>query len=150
MPVHSQVTFKQYGFGVGCNTMEGREQKHQKVAKYQKHATYHSRWFKSFQHEAVELMYLRLNGHDRKVYHKKSRNYIPVKANGCSTCQGPRNSFGNCSLCNHTLNKDIDAEIEMVPQKSVSAEDSVSVLQAESIPRRKGNGKVRSNGRVSR
>ena len=44
VPVHSQITFTQYDFGLVCNTMEGREQKHQKVAKYQKHTAYHQRW----------------------------------------------------------------------------------------------------------
>ena len=32
--IHSQMTFDSYRIGLGCNTMEGREQKHQVIAKY--------------------------------------------------------------------------------------------------------------------
>ena len=128
MPVHSRITYKQYGFGIGCNTMEGREQKHQKVAKYQKHATFHCRWEKSFQHEAVELLYLRLNGHDKKIYRKRSRNYIPNNTIGCPTCKGSLNASRKCPLCDHVLNTKIDAEVEALPEPEMSSdvEDSVS------------------------
>ena len=38
-PVHAELCLKSYGFGLGCNTMEGREQKHQMIAKYSKNTT---------------------------------------------------------------------------------------------------------------
>ena len=30
-PYHAQITYKEYGLALGCNTMEGREQKHQTI-----------------------------------------------------------------------------------------------------------------------
>ena len=38
-PVHAEICLSNYGFGLGCNTMEGRKQKHQMIAKYSENTT---------------------------------------------------------------------------------------------------------------
>ena len=118
MPVHTKLTYEKYGFGIGCNTMEGREQKHQKIDGYQDHSTFNSRWSKTFQHESVELRYLRLNGFDKKVYKKRSVNYIPNASGGCRVCKGTINEDKKCPLCDHALNTTIDEEVASVPKTS--------------------------------
>ena len=62
--------------GLGCNTMEGREQKHQMISKYAENSTYQNSWPMIFRHEYIQLIYLRENGYDNVSYTKKSVNYI--------------------------------------------------------------------------
>jgi len=38
-PVHASETLRLYGYGIGCNAMEAREQKHQQIAKYSHNTT---------------------------------------------------------------------------------------------------------------
>ena len=76
-PVHAEICFKSYGFGLGCNTLEGREQKHQVIAKYSENTTPQNRWSMIFQHEYLHLIYLRLNGYDDIKYLKKTTSYTP-------------------------------------------------------------------------
>ena len=42
-PVHAKQLFYRLGLGLGSNTMEGREQKHQQIARYSENATYQNR-----------------------------------------------------------------------------------------------------------
>ena len=41
--VHAEICLTNYGFGLGRNTMEGREQKHQMIAKYSENTTRQNR-----------------------------------------------------------------------------------------------------------
>ena len=61
--------------GLGGNTMEGREQKRQMIAKYAGNTTYQNRWLMIFRHKYMQLIYLRENGYDNIKYIKKSSNY---------------------------------------------------------------------------
>ena len=76
-PVYAEICLKSYGFGLGCNTLEGREQKHQVIAKYSENTTPQKRWSMIFQHEYLHLIYLRLNGYDDIKYLKKTTSYTP-------------------------------------------------------------------------
>ena len=53
--VQAEICFKQYGMGLGCVTMEGREQKHQKIEKYSQNTTFQCRWPQIFRHEFIQL-----------------------------------------------------------------------------------------------
>ena len=68
VPFYSCKTFEEYGLGLGCNTMEGREQKHQCIAMYSENSTYQNRWTYIFMHEFMQLIHLRENGHDKRRY----------------------------------------------------------------------------------
>ena len=48
-----------FGLGLGVNSMEGREQKHQKIYKYMQNSTLLERWQFVFRHEFISCVYLR-------------------------------------------------------------------------------------------
>ena len=86
---YANKTFSDYGFGLGCNTMEGREQKHQSISKYSENSTHQNRWDYIFMHEFMQLIHLRENGHNKVIYRKTKSRYIP--SFGTDQCQ-------NCGL----------------------------------------------------
>jgi len=97
-PVHAKEMFSEFGLGLGANTMEGREQKHQRIAKYSENATYQCQWPYIFRHEFIQLVYLRENGFDTKNYRKRGTNYIPAVSHCQCKCSLPL--FDNsCKLC---------------------------------------------------
>ena len=105
VPFSAKQTLHEYGLGLGCNTMEGREQKHQCLAKYSRNTTFQNRWPNIFRHEHNILVYIRLNGFDRNNYVQRKRSYIPEPSpTTCSKC-GFHLSAGEslCGLCGHSL-----------------------------------------------
>ena len=96
--VHAKETFK-LGFGLGCNSMEGREQKHQIISRYSENTTVKNRWSQIFRHEYIHLIYLRENGFDQLKYYKTANKYIPEHKNGhCQNCIMKLDS-DECRLC---------------------------------------------------
>ena len=59
VPFYANKTYQDYGFGLGCNTMEDREQKHQCISKYSENSTFQNRWDYIFRHEFMQLIHLR-------------------------------------------------------------------------------------------
>ena len=98
---NAEQCFKSYRPGLSCNTMEGREQKHQKISKYAENTTIQNRWPMIFRHELIQLVYLRENGYDNVNYKKKSSNYIPY----CHLEFKPGNSL--CVLCDSNFMAEI-------------------------------------------
>ena len=80
VPFHADKCLNMYKTGLGCNTMEHREQKHQMISKYAENSTYQNRWPMIFRHEYIQLIYL--YGYDNIKYTKKSVNYIEEPAKG--------------------------------------------------------------------
>ena len=100
-PVHTKCIFEKLGLGLGANSMEGREQKHQKIYKYMQNSTLLVRWQFVFRHEFISCVYLRENGFDQKKYNKKIIPYVPLHESGHCTC-GLRfydPSKGCCKIC---------------------------------------------------
>ena len=86
-PYHAKTTLQKYGLGLGVNTMEGREQKHQMISKYANNTTYQNRWPMIFRHEFIQLIYLRENGFDDITYKRRAKRYIPdCIENHCVKC----------------------------------------------------------------
>ena len=52
----SSKALSEYGLGLGCNTMEGREQKYQCIAKYAENSTHQNRWDYIFLHKFMQLV----------------------------------------------------------------------------------------------
>ena len=97
-PSHTKCLFQRLGLGLGSNTMEGREQKHQKIYKYMQNSTQNERWQFVFRHEFISCVYLRENGFDQKRYNKKLISYIPLQESGNCSCGLPLLE-GFCKLC---------------------------------------------------
>ena len=62
VPFHADKCLNMYKMGLGFNTMEGREQKHQMISKYAENSTYQNTWPMIFRHEYIQLIYLREKG----------------------------------------------------------------------------------------
>ena len=108
-PINPEQCLKSYRFGLGCNTMEGREQKHQKISKYAENTTVQNRWPIIFRHEFIKLIHLRENGYGSVKYIKKFSKYILVpEENSCEQCFlefQPHST--QCALCNNDFMKEI-------------------------------------------
>ena len=68
--LHWQESIEKLNLGLGINTVEDREQKHQAIKKYSHNATVQDRWSHIFRHEFIELVYLREHGFDLNRYRK--------------------------------------------------------------------------------
>ena len=100
-PTHAEKTYKLYDLGLGVNSMEPREQKHQRIKKYAENTTYQDKWKMIFRHEFIQLIYLRENGYDEKNYNRKGKTYVPIPSPGsCSRC-GLLLDTDFCILCTH-------------------------------------------------
>lgn len=97
-PVHSQQMFTNLGLGLGANSMEGREQKHQVIKKYMKNTTVQQRWEYVFRHEFISTVYLRENGFDDLGYCKKTISYHPIVTNNHCRC-GLLLNENLCEIC---------------------------------------------------
>jgi len=108
-PAHAKLCFEDYTFGLGCNTMEGKEQKHQIISKYAENTTYQNRWPLIFRHEYIQLIFLRENGFDKKRYTKRIRPYIsPASENTCTECSLSLAEYWiSCVLCSSTYYKNV-------------------------------------------
>ena len=97
-PVHTKQLYNLLHLGLGSNTMEGREQKHQQLQRYSENATYQDRWRYVFRHEYIQLIYLRENGFDTISYRKRGTKYIPEVCPGYCCCSLVLVS-DSCQIC---------------------------------------------------
>ena len=113
-PHHAKHLFHKFGFGLGINTMEGREQKHQQITKYSKNTTYQNRWADIFRHEYMQLICLRENGFDLKKYQQSKTTYMRKHKIGLCECSLPLIDL-HCEVCDSdymvTLRGKVDSYI---------------------------------------
>ena len=110
-PYHARKTLNEYGLGLGSNTMEGREQKHQAIEKYSKNTTFQNRWPLIFRHEYVQLIYLRENGFDNVRYMKRGVKYIPESnSESCNKCCSKLKN-DKCLICDSKYMKVVLKEV---------------------------------------
>ena len=103
---HSSSLFKRFGFGLGINSMQGREAKNQRLAMYSKFSLPIDRWEKVFLHEHMALIWIRkLNPHLMK-YCKSKVVYIPSRCylDSFCFCGLPKTSQkSDCRYCDSPL-----------------------------------------------
>ena len=111
-PYHAKLTLCESGLGIGVNTMEGREQKHQAISKYSNNTTYQNRWPMILRHEFIQLIHLRENGFDTSNFKKQSKKYVPdYVSTNCVNCA--LNLENNrCVICDSDYMKVIKKEID--------------------------------------
>lgn len=111
-PKHAKLSFNTLNLGLGINTMEGREQKHQMIAKYARNTTFQDRWKSIFRHEFIQLIHLREHGFDKKKYFKQNHSYLPkISEKNCSSCSYTLDEQNNCVLCSNPLLESLIKEI---------------------------------------
>ena len=111
-PNHAKLTFSSYGFGLGVNSMEPREQKHQRIKKYSENTTPQNKWPMIFRHEFVSTIFLREMGYDAISYRPSANKYVPDVSEGfCSNC-GLTLSGTVCILCNDPSYLDVLKSLE--------------------------------------
>lgn len=84
IPYHVEQLFKESGYGLGLNTMQGREVKHIKLACYVENTCNvdkNQRWWTVFRHEYISLVWLRELDPYSVTYHceegEVSDSYVP-------------------------------------------------------------------------
>ena len=105
VPFYADKCLNMYKMGLGCNSMEYREQKHQMISKYAENSTYQNRWPMIFRHEYIQLIYLRENGYENIKHTKKLVNYIEEPAKGfCLICNLQlKEIVKDCPICMSSL-----------------------------------------------
>ena len=84
IPYHTSQLKQKLGYGLGLNSMQGREAKHVKLARYVQNTCNvkkSSRWWTVFRHEFVSMVWLRERDPYSITYHSENKNssdsYIP-------------------------------------------------------------------------
>ena len=95
VPVHAKKLFEKFKTGLGLNTMQSREAKHQRLGEYAKNTTHQNKWQQIFRHEYVALVWLREQNPYLDTYSKTQFKYVPSR---CST-----ENFCNCGLSKDVL-----------------------------------------------
>ena len=86
-PFHAKTTLSLCGLGLGVNSMEPREQKHQRLKKYAENTTVCNKWPMMFRHEFLQLIFLSEMGYVEVNYYRKSKKYLPdITDNNCPKC----------------------------------------------------------------
>ena len=114
-PIHAEMCLKLYGMGLGVNTTEGREQKHQMIKQYSENTTFQNKWPIIFCHEFVQLVVLREQGFDDNHYRKRASNYVPdLTENACEICRAIFIVSEKCKYCDGSLFLEIVSEVKKI------------------------------------
>ena len=77
---HSNQLMEDLGVGLGINSMQGREAKHQQLASFAEFSLIKNRWEKVFRHEHMSLIWLRQQNPFSDGYSKCKDKCIPPTA----------------------------------------------------------------------
>ena len=97
-PMHARLAWERFGCGLGINSAQGREAKHQHVKVFVKHSTSLCRWEKVFLHDYMETIYIPIEC-KRSTHKPKSVMFNFKSRDSCARCG---NSKLPCSFCSHT------------------------------------------------
>ncbi|CAH3034505.1 unnamed protein product, partial [Porites evermanni] len=120
IPYHTSKLHQKLGYGLGLNSMQGREAKHVKLAKYVENtcnARKSLRWWTVFRHEFVSMVWLREKDPYSIAYRCEKRNisdsYIPKRVRDCDDrfchCGLSKKTTGDqgCEICTSDVMKAI-------------------------------------------
>ena len=115
IPSHALDVYNKYALGLGVLSMEGREAKHQAIANYNRNTQYKHRWQQIFQHEFIQLIWLRERGYfveDNNTYKGK---YVPDRTKEAGYCFCGLDKESNnkhCRYCSHHFRSQIIASVK--------------------------------------
>lgn len=107
IPYYANELYNDLGFGLGLNSMQGREAKHSKLACYAKNTTKGKRlrWWQIFKHEFMELIWLKEKDH-KQVTKKLSTSKDDANQEESTKDQYiPPYCLGNTEFCGCGLSK---------------------------------------------
>lgn len=124
IPYHTKQLFEECGYGLGLNSMQGREAKHIKLASYVQNTcnvNKNQRWWVVFRHEFVSLVWLRELDPYSITYRCEKRkvcdSYIPKRVVDSHSmycyCGMEKSSVGDegCHICTSSIMKLIKKSI---------------------------------------
>jgi hypothetical protein len=120
IPYHCLQVFNQLKYGLGLNSMQGREAKHIKLAKYVENTCNvrkSDRWWIVFRHEFISMIWLReLDPFSISYKNKKAESYTPTRINSTQYCYcGNLKNSPNaekCSICSNQLRDIISKSVD--------------------------------------
>ena len=115
VPVHANKMFEKFKTGLGLNTMQGREAKHQRLGGYAKNTTHQNKWQQIFRHEYISLVWLREQNPYTDTYSKTKFKYVPVRCNTDDFCNCGLSKdvlMDECKICSSKITKSIKESIE--------------------------------------
>ena len=77
VPFQTKQLVEDLGVGLGINSMQERESKHQQIASFAEFALVKNRWEKVFRHEYMSLIWLRKQTPHLDSYRKCKDKYSP-------------------------------------------------------------------------
>ena len=109
VPFHTKQVIEDLGVGLGINSMQGRESKHQQVASFAEFSLVKNRWEKVFRHEYMSLIWLRKQNPCLDSYKKCKDKYTPERCfdSRYCICGLAVSSDGKCKYCGTNLSKEI-------------------------------------------
>ena len=104
VPFHTELLFNKLGFGLGVNSVQGREAKH---------ATLSSRWVMVFRHDYITGIWLWMQDPSSVHYHKNKEVYEPEISNEAFChCGLERVARGKkCEFCLSILYQSIERSV---------------------------------------
>ena len=125
IPLHAKQLFDTLGYGLGLNSMQGREAKHIKLKQYLQNtcsSRKHQQWWTVMRHEYVSLIWLRQKDPCSIVYSggkdKESDSYIPIrvskkKDNYCYCGEAKGNPDDDkCHICSSNIMKLVEKSVK--------------------------------------
>ena len=113
VPFHTKQLFEDLGVGLGINSMQGRESKHQQIASFAEFSLVKNRWEKVFRHEYMSLIWLRKQNPHLDSYRKCKDKYCPQRCLDSRYCLCSialnADDQNECKYCRSRLSKAITA-----------------------------------------
>ena len=111
IPMHSDLLFEKFGFGLGINSMQGREAKHVRLQQYARHSCLSKRWYNVLKHDFISSIWLRKQDPFHFSYNKSLYSYIPKRVEQPEYCHcGCEKdvSLSKCLFCSSALYKEVE------------------------------------------
>ena len=109
VPFHTKQLFEDLGVGLGINSMQGRQSKHQQLASFASFSLVKHRWAKVFRHEHMSDFWIRQQNPFHDTYKKCKDTYVPKRCSteGYCSCGMPLSTATACMYCSCEISRKI-------------------------------------------
>ena len=111
VPFHTKQLLEDLGVGLGINSMQGRESKHQQLASFASFSLVKHRWEEVIRHEHMSNIWIMQQNPFHDTYKKCKDTYVPQRCRtaGYCSCGMPLSPAGACMYCSCAISKEIAA-----------------------------------------